>query len=269
MIFSRELKSNISKLFAWLLVLSILLGLLMAVYPIMLDSNMKSIFDSFTSSLSTNVKSILGFHDDLDYTNMTEYIGFIYQYIAVFVVMFAMQLGANSLAKEQANGSIGYIYSNPISRSEIVTQKFLANVLVYLIMVILLGCVTIGISLIIGPENIQNTIFGISKVLAGIFLSGIVFMAIGMFFSSLSKSITFTEGTSILFVLLTVLVAIFGKVYGATFETIVSYLTLETFNPVLFVTEKFNFAGIGVNVVLIIIFILLSYLIYNSKELEY
>ena len=47
MIFSREVKSNLSKLFAWLLVISILTGLLMSIYILMLDVNMKSIFDSF------------------------------------------------------------------------------------------------------------------------------------------------------------------------------------------------------------------------------
>ncbi|WP_455256687.1 ABC transporter permease subunit [Peptoniphilus asaccharolyticus] len=272
MIFSRELKSNLSKLFAWLLVIAILTGLLMAIYPLMLDGNMKSIFDSFLSSLSDNVKNILGFKDELDYTDISEYLGFIFQYVAVFIAMFAMQLGANSLAKEQSQGSIGYIYSNPISRSEIVTQKLLANILTYFIMLVLLALVTFGIVYVIQTEvelSMQIVIFAIAKIFGGMFIGGLVFMSIGLFFSSMSKSTNFTEGTSILFVLLAVLVTVFGKIYGSTFKMIVEKFTLEVFNPVFFVKEQFDFTGMGINLVILIIFILLSYVIYSSKELDY
>lgn len=273
MIFSRELKSNLSKLFAWLLVLAILVGLLMAIYPLMLDANMKSIFDSFISSLSDTVKNVLGFYEGIDYTDPSEYIGFIYQYIAVFIAMFAMQLGANSLAKEQASGSIGYIYSNPISRSEIVTKKLLANIVTYLIMLVLLALVTFGIVCIIKTEvddiRLSVIMYALVKIFGGLFVSGIVFMAIGQFFSSLSKSISFTEGTSILFVLLMIVISIFGKVSGGTFGNLVQNLTLEVFNPVAFVKEQFSIIGIGINIIFFVIFTLFSYVIYNSKELDY
>lgn len=272
MIFSREIKSNFSKLFAWLLVLVILTGLLMAIYPLMMDSNMKSIFDSFLESLSPSVKSVLGFYDEIDYTNISDFLGFIFQYIAVFIVIFAMQLGANALAKEQANGSIEYIYLNPISRNEIVTQKFLANIISYLLLLILLGVATVGILFIVKLEveiSLSLAIYALAKILGGIFVAGIVFMSIGLFFSSLSKSTNFTEGTSVLFVLLVVLVAIFTKVYGGVAATVGSYLTLEVFNPIMFVKEQFNFSGLGINIVLIIIFTLITHLIYSSKELDY
>lgn len=272
MIFSREVKSNLSKLFAWLLVISILTGLLMSIYILMLDANMKSIFDSFLSSLSDNVKNVLGFKEGIDYTDISDYLGFIFQYIFVFIAMFAMQLGANSLAREQSQGSIGYIYSNPISRSEIVTQKFLANMLTYFIMLFSLALVTFGIVYVIHMEvevSMQMAIFAIAKIFGGMFIGGLVFMSVGLFFSSMSKSTNFTEATSILFVLLTLLITIFGKIYGATFKAVVEKFTLEIFNPVFFVKEEFNIAGMGINLVILIIFVLLSYIIYNSKELDY
>ena len=118
-IFGMEFKSNIGKFFAWLLVLSILTGLSMAFYQFMIDSSTKGIFDSFIESLSPSMQSVFNLDPEIDYTDLTQYIGFIFQFIAGLVAIFAMQLGARSLAKEQSTGNIEYIYANPVSRDEI------------------------------------------------------------------------------------------------------------------------------------------------------
>ncbi|WBW50665.1 ABC transporter permease subunit [Peptoniphilus equinus] len=272
MIFSREFKYNTSKLFAWLVVIGILAGLLLATYPIMLDGNMKSIFDSFVGSMSPKTASVLGLQQ-MDYGDPSQYTAFIYQYLAVFLVMFAMQLGASALAREQSSGSIEYIYSNPISRSEIVSGKFFANLLSYLILMILLGVCSFFVMMVLTRDNgaIDSTtfIYDLVKIFGSLFLSGFVFMTIGMFFSALSRSATLTDATSVLFVLLIVIATVFGKLYGGVLTTVVTKFPMEVFSPVKFLMEEFSLTDIGINVVVAVLFMLLTYLIYNSKELNY
>ncbi|EFI42259.1 MULTISPECIES: ABC transporter permease [Peptoniphilus] len=273
MIFSREFKSNIGKLVAWTIVLFILVGLLLALYyPMMLDINMKSMFDGFVSSLNPNFKNILGFDENIDYTELGQYIAFIYQYIAVLVVIFAMQLGANSLSKEQSSGSIQYIYSNPISRSEIMIQKLLSDVLVYFIFLVLLAALTIGLLYVIPMEvaiSLQAIIIDIVRIFVAMLLSGLVYMSIGYFFSAISNNTTLSDATSVLFVLITVVIVIIGKIYGAMFFTIVDFFALEVFKPFRFLVSNISIVGVGINLAIFAIFILLSFAIYNSKELNY
>ena len=86
--------------------------------------------------------------------------------------------------------------------------------LTYFIMLFSLALVTFGIVYVIHMEvevNMQMVIFAIAKIFGGMFIGGLVFMSVGLFFSSMSKSTNFTEGTSILFVLLTLLITVLEK----------------------------------------------------------
>ncbi len=272
MVFTREFNHNFGKMIAWFLVLVILTGLLMALYPMMLDENMKSLFDSFVGQLSPSLQKVLGFDRKVDYANISEYIAFVYQYIVVLTCIFAMQLGANSLSRDLDDGSIQYVYSNPIERSEIITQKFLSNIITYVIFLLLLAVVTFFIT-VLPPltEGLVNNVLivDLGKIFLGLLLSGLVFMSVGMFFSSLSKSTNFTDGTSVLFVIFIVIFIIFGKIYGGTILNVVNTLPLEVFNPIEFLAGNIDIVKIGINFLVFIILILLTYLIYNSKDLDY
>ncbi|RVU54186.1 ABC transporter permease subunit [Anaerosphaera multitolerans] len=278
MVFSKEFKSNMGKMIAWILVLTILIGLLFALYPMMLDINMKSMFDTFVESLTPNLKLVLGLDESVDYTNLGQYIAFIFQYIAVLVAMFSMQLGGNSLSKEQEYGTIQYLYSNPISRNEIISQKILANILTYILFLFIIIIITFGLSYAIPIDSTMNVDSAIStkdfiidlvKIFVALLGSGLVYMSIGFFLSSISKSASISDGVSVIFVLITVVLIMAGKVFGSLFFNIIDMLPLEVFKPFRFVVSNFSLMGIGVNIIVIVVFMLLTYLIYNSKDLYY
>ena len=195
MIFNMEFKSNFAKMISWAIVLIILLGLMLAFYPFLAESQMNSLFNSVLESFNEPTKNILGFYEGMDIVNIGDYLALVYHYLGILIFVFAMQLGANSLAKEQSSGNIEYIYSNPISKSEIVTGKFTANILIYILFLIIMALASFGLVLGIsslGSDTPQVTIFeiieGLVKVFVGLLGSGLVFMSIGFFFSSMSKS---------------------------------------------------------------------------------
>ena len=276
MIFNMEFKSNFAKMISWAIVLIILLGLMLAFYPFLAESQMNSLFNSVLESFNEPTRNILGFYEGMDIVNIGDYLALVYHYLAILIFVFAMQLGANSLAKEQSSGNIEYIYSNPISKSEIVTGKFTANILIYILFLIIMALASFGLVLGIsslGSDTPQVTSFeiieGIVKVFVGLLGSGLVFMSIGFFFSAISKSSLHQDAVAALFVFLIVLLTIVGKVIGDVFAMVVSYFPNETFRPYSFVSANLNLFGLIANAVIFILMIVLTYSIYSNKELKY
>lgn len=276
MIFNMEFKSNFAKMISWAIVLIILLGLMLAFYPFLAESQMNSLFNSVLESFNEPTRNILGFYEGMDIVNIGDYLALVYHYLGILIFVFAMQLGANSLAKEQSSGNIEYIYSNPISKSEIVTGKFTANILIYILFLIIMALASFGLVLGItslGSDTPQVTSFeiieGLIKVFVGLLGSGLVFMSIGFFFSSMSKSSLHQDAVSALFVFLLVLLTIVGKVIGDVFGMVVTYLPNEAFRPYSFVSANLNLFGIIANAVIFILMIVLTYTIYSNKELKY
>lgn len=276
MIFNMEFKSNFAKMISWAIVLIILLGLMLAFYPFLAESQMNSLFNSVLESFNEPTRNILGFYEGMDIVNIGDYLALVYHYLAILIFVFAMQLGANSLAKEQSSGNIEYIYSNPISKSEIVTGKFTANILIYILFLIIMALASFGLVLGIsslGSDTPQVTSFeiieGIVKVFVGLLGSGLVFMSIGFFFSAISKSSLHQDAVAALFVFLIVLLTIVGKVIGDVFAMVVSYFPNEAFRPYSFVSANLNPFGLIANAVIFILMIVLTYSIYSNKELKY
>ncbi|WP_277221371.1 ABC transporter permease subunit [Peptoniphilus vaginalis] len=276
MIFNMEFKSNFAKMISWAIVLIILLGLMLAFYPFLAESQMNSLFNSVLESFNEPTRNILGFYEGMDIVNIGDYLALVYHYLGILIFVFAMQLGANSLAKEQSSGNIEYIYSNPISKSEIVTGKFTANILIYILFLIIMALASFGLVLGItslGSDTPQVTSFeiieGLIKVFIGLLGSGLVFMSIGFFFSSMSKSSLHQDAVSALFVFLLVLLTIVGKVIGDVFGMVVTYFPNEAFRPYSFVSANLNLFGIIANAVIFILMIVLTYTIYSNKELKY
>lgn len=279
MIFNMEFKSNFAKMISWAIVLIILLGLMLAFYPFLAESQMNSLFNSVMESFNEPTRNILGIYEGMDIVNIGDYIALVYHYLAVLIFVFAMQLGANSLAKEQSSGNIEYIYSNPISKSEIVTGKIAANLLTYILFLIIMALATVGLvlgisSIGIGAEGAADItsfeIFeAVIKVFVGLLGSGLVFMSIGYFFSSMSKSSLHQDAVAALFVFLIVLLTIVGKVMGDVFGMLVSYFPNEAFRPYSFVSANLNLVSLIANLVIFILMIVLTYTIYSNKELKY
>ena len=154
MIFNMEFKSNFAKMISWAIVLIILLGLMLAFYPFLAESQMNSLFNSVLESFNEPTRNILGFYEGMDIVNIGDYLALVYHYLGILIFVFAMQLGANSLAKEQSSGNIEYIYSNPISKSEIVTGKFTANILIYILFLIIMALASFG--LVLGVSSLGS-----------------------------------------------------------------------------------------------------------------
>lgn len=279
MIFSQEFKRKFGKMIAWAIVLTILTGLLIAFYPLLVDPQMSTLVANLTSSLDESTRNIIGFFDGFEITDASHYLSLVYHYIAVLIFIFAIQIGANSLSYEQSSGNIEYIYSNPISKSEITTGKLAANVVIYIIFLIILALATFGIFVAINSFGLSGTdieplrtyeiVEAIIKIFTGLLGSGLVFMSLGFLYSSSTKNSIHADAISTLFIFLLMLVVIIGKVVGGALLNVINFFPSEVFEPFKFITANIDIISLIVNIVLFIVFIVLTYTIYSAKELRY
>lgn len=277
-IFSQELKSSLAKLITWTLVLAVFVGLITAFYPMIVKENMALLIQGFIENLRDTLQVALGLNlnDNFDFENLSYYLGLTYQFLSFLTAVFAIQIGAKALSKEQESGNIQYIYSNPISRSEIVTQKFLASLLVYVIFLILLALGSFGIAYAFKLEstNIMDLLTSIGLIYAGLLGSGLVYLSLGYFVSSFMRNATHAETIGVILTILSVIgIVILNINAQANVEnSMISlgiFLPLAAFNPLRLVQYNFDIVAMAANIIYIIVFLALTYVVYGSKDLKY
>lgn len=270
MIFNIEFKSNIGKMFAWLIVILVLMGLMMAFFPLYHEENILSLVEGFREGIGPRMANAIGYGEKVDIQKLDQYISLVFQYLSFLFAIFAMQIGAASLVKEQSMGTIGYLYGQPIKRSSIVADKFFANLFLYFILSIIAVIVNAGFAVLFSKEAVQAQYLIISelRVLGGLLGLGLFFIALGLFYSSLSNRVGHTEGGSVFIVILFYVVAFIGKYMGGQVEMITNYLPVNVFNP-LMMLDRVNLIGIIINIGLALLLYIISMVIYNSKELRY
>lgn len=268
--FSLELKSNRGKRIAWFIVLSILTGLLMAFLPLLQDENLLSLANNFRDGFSPGVQTVLGFPEDLQFDKSAEFIPFIFQYLGFLFAILAIQLGARSLSKEQGAGTIEYLYANPVTRTEIFSGKFSANMLGYaitLLCVLIVGSVA---AYLFGVHDIRNLALIMLQIFICLFLMGFEFLAIGFFYSSISSRSSHAEGGSLLLLIFIFLIWAALTLIGGSLLPIAEIFPFKVLNPLnMALGTGFQWMGILVNIIVGIIFWLLGCLIYRGKELKF
>ncbi len=123
-LFLRELKGNCKSFLIWTLCIITILGMFMAMYPSFAEQG--SSLDQMLSGFSPEMLKMFSF-DSLDFTVGLDYYAYMFQYILLAAMIQFMIFGAGLLSREEDAGTINFLYAKPLSRSSIVTTKFLSG----------------------------------------------------------------------------------------------------------------------------------------------
>jgi len=98
-------------------------------------------------------------------------------------------LGAKALIKEESEGTIEFLYAQPVSRTKIVTMKILSSVVTFYIFIMVMAIASMLISMIVKPSDLKtiDMIMDLKLLFGSFFLVGLVFMAIGFLISVIIK----------------------------------------------------------------------------------
>jgi ABC-2 type transport system permease protein len=176
-------------------------------------------------------------------------------------------LGVSALVKEESEGTIEFLYSKPITRSKIVTAKLSASVLIFYMFIIILGVITMGISFMVKPEDIEviNMLMDIKALYIGMAFLGYIFMAIGFLISVFIKTSKQAVPIALAVFFTSYLIGIFGKLK----DNLNFFLYFSPFDyvvPAKIIKNGFETKYLVLGLCIIIISIIGTYLVYNKKD---
>ncbi|HSQ90294.1 ABC transporter permease subunit, partial [Romboutsia sp.] len=251
----------------WTIVLIGLLSLFMALFPSMSNSSMTEIMQAKMDALPQSMLAAFGI-ETIDFTDLLQYFSYTGQYILIATCIYAGILGANSLIKEESEGTIEFLYAQPISREKIVTIKLFATFTILYIMNIVLFVVTMIFFEMFKPDNYEY-LMDLIFIYKGMFLAQFVFLGLGFFISTIIKKVS--SATPIM-------LGIFFSTYMlGIFSTIIEKLEwLKYLSPVHYVMPSEILKNNGnielsymiICVVIIVISILLTFYRYKRKDFE-
>lgn len=259
----REFKVNLKSFIIWMAVLILMFLVVYLVYPyIITDESMKSMDEMMKMFSPEMLKAF-----NMDMASISTAYGWLktegFVYVLLIVGIYASILGGTILLKEESDKTIEYLGTLPITRSKIITNKLVVGIS-YIIMMILIFFVFNYISLTISGdfEQKQFVLLSITPLFVCIPL-----FAINLFISTFLHKTKATIGLSLgmvfLFYILNVLSELSDKV---EFLKYFSIYTLADVRNVL-TDIKINPIMIIISLTITVLFVLLTYVRYNKKEL--
>ena len=186
-----------------------------------------------------------------------------FMFVLLIIGFYSSILGSNIVLKEESEKTIEYLGSLPIKRKSIMTNKIIVGITYIIGITLILGIFNYIALLISGDFNQKEyLLLSITPILIGLPLFGLN-LFISMFLHKTKKTIGISLGLVFVFYLLNVLSELSSKVeflkYFSvyTLADIRNIVTNGSLNPVIVI----------LSLTITIVFIGLSYIRYDKKEL--
>ena len=143
------------------------------------------------------------------------------QNVSVLYLFIVPAISMRLLAEEQRTGTVELLLTNPVQEWEIVTGKFLASVMLVLVMLALTLVFPLFLFIFGNPDRGP-----IVTGYVGIFLQAAAFLSVGLWASSLTQNQIVAAIVSFALLLVLWLSDNLGQFRGGTFGAIVSYTSV-------------------------------------------
>jgi len=164
------------------------LALFMSLYPQMQTEEMASLARIKLDGLSKSLLAAFGLQSMPDFTKIEEYFVYIFQYIFLAACLLSAILGFDLLQREEASGSIEYLYAMPVSRKQIYSYKMIAAIVLYTIFFVLMWGVSFALLRLFKPQYAAlSSIFNEKMYFSVLYtyLASLAYMSMGMMLSAL------------------------------------------------------------------------------------
>ena len=259
----REMKANFKSFLIWLLVLIGIFLMVFLVYPSIINSDNIKMMDEMMKMFPSQM--LKAFNMDISVIDSafgwlkTE--GFIF--VLLIIGCYCAILGSNILLKEESDKTIEYLNSLPITRNKIIFNKTIVGLIYIILMVIILGIFNfIGLSLSGDFDKKQYVLLSITPI-----FSSIVIYFICMFLSTFTNKTKKMIGISLGIVFISYVFQTISTLdKSVEFLKYISVFTLADIRNVI-VDIYINPLMVFISVLLSVIFLILTIIRYNKKEL--
>ncbi|MEA4921430.1 MAG: ABC transporter permease subunit [Clostridiaceae bacterium] len=265
-IFLLEFRNIRKSVLTWTLSVGSIIFLMLAFFPSMKTEAMQAIANAKLDSIDPAILAAMGIKEIPDFTIITNFFGYILQFITLALMVFATHQAVSMLIKEESDGTIEYLYSKPVSRDNILTQKIAAHVVSFCLMLLVFIVITISGYLAFSDYSFTKSLKESLIIYGGILFVGLIFSSVGFLASSLIRSSRSSAAITIAIV--------FGTfVLGATSAVVKELDFLVYFSPMDWIkAQKLLSDGLKpaewvIGVGLILICTLCAWARYRRKDL--
>ncbi|MGE5415868.1 MAG: ABC transporter permease subunit [Acidobacteriota bacterium] len=168
----------------WSTLVSLVLVLFMAFFPSMANSDMAELARAKFNAIPPAMREVLGISSMSNFADLLQYFAYMAQYIMIAACIYAATLGASALIRDEAEGTIEFLYAHPVSRVRITTMKLLAILTVLLAFNAFLLVVTIVLFEAFKSPGYQYLPM-LLDLFSGMFGAQLVFLALGYALSTI------------------------------------------------------------------------------------
>lgn len=261
--FKREMKINLKSFIIWTLILIGLFLVVFLVYPSIVNSDSIQMMDEMMKIFPEEMLKAF----NMDISSIDTAFGWLKTEGFVFVLLitgvYSGILGSNILLKEESDKTVEYLNSVPVTRKKIVTTKIICGLLYIIIMVVAIGIFNfIGLSLSGDFDRKSYLLLSITPI-----FSSIVIFAICLFLSTFTHKTKKTLGISLGIVFASYFLNIISEISESTeFLKYISIFTLADIRNVI-INASINPVMVALSIVVTAVFMILSIIHYNRKEL--
>lgn len=187
-IFWLELRMLRKSVLAWTVCVSGVILLMLAFYPSMKTEAMQALANAKLDSIDPAVLAALGLSEIPDFSVVTNFFGYVLQFITLALMVFASHQAVALLVKEESDGTIEYLYAKPTSRLNILLQKSAAHILSLCMMLAGFFIVTVAGYLSFSDYSLMESLGESLLFYSSILFIGLIFSAVGLLASALIRS---------------------------------------------------------------------------------
>lgn len=262
-IFLHELRANYKALMGW--VIGVLLFQLSGYSKFEgFKSAQNGSINSLTSSFPRPMQVIFGMYD-LNIGTLIGYFGILYLFFVLIAIVHAGLLGAGIISKEERDKTSEFLYTRPISRSMVLTAKICAGLVDIIVLFIVIAVSSIiGVAIVNGNYQLTGQIM---NMMWAILMMQIFFFSVGVLFAGICKNPKLPSSL----VTIVIVVAYFSSVAAdlSNYLEWLKYFTpLKWFSaPAIINNGHSSYIYAISTICLSIIFLLVSYIVYNKRDL--
>ena len=261
--FKREMKVNFKNFIIWSLILIGIFLVVYLVYPSIVNSTDVKMMDEMMSMFPEEMLKAF----NMDISSIDSAYGWLKSEGFIFVLLiigcYAGILGSNILLKEENDKTIEYLNALPVKRTNVVLSK-VSEALIYIVgMVLVIGLFNfIGLSFSGDFDKKQFILISLTPI-----FSSIVIFAVCLYISTFTNKTKKMFAVSMGIVFISYMLQILSTLSeDVEFLKYLSVFTLADLRNVI-LDISINPVMIIISFILTIIFILLSVIHYNKKEL--
>lgn len=268
-IFRFEVKRLFKSCLIWSLVCGALVFMFMAFFPSMMDSGVSELVQTKLGGFPNGLMEAFGLDDMIDFRDIIQYLAYTIQYVGMAGAIYAAMLGVNALYDEEADGTIEFLYAQPISRREIVLWKMLSRLFIFYLFIMIVGFITMASCIVfnVNDVNTMDILMDVKSIFIGLFFSSTVFMALGFGLSTVLKRGTSSTALSIGMFFITYIFGILAKMRDSL--KILTYLSpFDYAFPRELVRNGWNLGYVLAGFIIILFSIISTFIIYNRKDMK-